>query len=92
MIGESIPPKEMTKVQVADFKGLDVLEYVERNSGIEGELFVTADQASAPVRSQLQAWNLGEGRVEVLEVGLKRRLVPFGASCGDARADTETRP
>lgn len=46
VFGESVPPIELSKVDVIDFEGCYVLEGKQRHSGVERELFVSRDQAS----------------------------------------------
>jgi hypothetical protein len=84
LLGEPVPAKELPEVNVANLEGLYVLEHVEGDRRVEGELLIALDEPRAPVRRQPQARDFCEGGIQVLEVGLDRGLLLFCSGGGYA--------
>jgi len=87
-----IPAKKLSDVNITDFQGTNILEGDEGNGTIEWELFVTFDQPGSAVWSESEAWNLGEGGVQILEICLYSSLLLLSSCCCTSRAQAEIVP
>lgn len=92
LVGHAVPAKELAKINVAHFQCLNILENVERNRRVERKLFIALDEASTPIRGQPEAWDLGEGGIQVFHVRLQGRLLTLRPGGGYASTDAEARP
>ena len=86
MVGKPIPPEELPEIDVADLESLHILEDIEWDRRVERKLLVPANQPSLPVWCKFEAGNLGEGGVEIFELGLDGGFLPLSPSGGYAGA------
>jgi hypothetical protein len=63
LFGQSVPAKELPNVNVTNFQSTDVLERIEWDGTIKGELLVAFDQSGSSVWSKSEAGDFGEGGV-----------------------------
>lgn len=91
VLSESVPSVKLAEIHIIDLKRGNIFECEQRNGCVERKLLISCNQTSFVVRSQAQARNLGESRIQVSQVFLQQSLLLLSFGCA-VRANTQSRP